>query len=144
MSLDGRHVGVAVVTVSSCRVPFVLDVGGRALSSFLFDFLGVRGARWTGSFLPLNHDQLLESGLLVDLAVQLILESVWLVGLDELGVLGEELDDLCWCYSPRPLIDSPHGDGSWICCTHSINLALLRGDDGDDINGGHFSVIFNG
>lgn len=44
--------------------------------------------------LPLNHNQLHKTSLLVHLLNTLILESAWLVGLDELGVLGEELDDL--------------------------------------------------
>jgi len=54
------------------------------------------GKSWqgTGLRLPLEHDQLIGSRLLVDLTLQLILERIWLIGFDPFGVIAEEFYDL--------------------------------------------------
>lgn len=53
-----------------------------------------KGRQGTGMRLPLDHDQLIGSGLLVNLTLQLILERIWLIGLDPFGVIAEEFYDL--------------------------------------------------
>lgn len=68
--------------------------------------------------------------------MQLVLEGVWLIGLDKLSVLGEKLNDLQDISSETTYTGTVRG-------TNAVHLALFWGDDGDDINGRHFGNIFD-